>query len=94
MKIFNLKYISMACAMLHNLCSVRNDSCNPRWRLTVDKLELNCNNFSRQQSNNESNKNDTKIADWLWQTGSFRIINVNFIKNIFVVFNSYMRSLV
>ena len=94
MKIFNLKYTSMACAMLHNLCIVRNDSCNPRWRLTVDKLELNCNNFSRQQSNNESNKNDTKIADWLWQTGSFRIINVNFIKNIFVVFNSYMRSLV
>ena len=38
----------MVCAMLHNLCIVRNDPCNPRWRLTVDELELNCNNFSRQ----------------------------------------------
>ena len=55
----------MACAMLHNVCIVRNDPCKPRWRLTVDKLELNCNNFSRQQSNRESNENATKIANWL-----------------------------
>ena len=57
----------MACAMVHNLCIVRNDPCNPRWRRTVDKLELNCNNFPRQQSNRESNKNATKIANWLWK---------------------------
>ena len=41
MKIYNLKYIVMACVMLHNLCIARNDPCNPRWRLTVKKLELN-----------------------------------------------------
>ena len=29
----------MACAMLHNVCIVRNDPCKPRWCLTVDKLE-------------------------------------------------------
>ena len=50
----------MACGKLHNLCLVRNDPCNTRWRLTVDKLELNCNN-------RDSNENTTKIANWLWE---------------------------
>ena len=51
----------MACS---GMIIARNDPCNPRWRLTADKLELNCNNFSRQQSNRESNENATKIANW------------------------------
>ena len=55
MKIFNL-----ACAKFHNLSIVGNDPCNPRWCLTVDKLELNC-------SNRDSNENATKIANWLWE---------------------------
>ena len=61
----------MACAMLHDLCIVRNDPCIQRCHLTVDKLELKCNNFSRQQSNRESNENATKIANWLWENLHF-----------------------
>ena len=27
--------------MLHNFCIAKHDPCNPRWRLSVEKLELN-----------------------------------------------------
>ena len=40
-KVFNLKYIIMACMMLHNFCTARRDPCNLRWRLSVEELELN-----------------------------------------------------
>ena len=40
-KVFNLKYIIMACVMLHNFCIAKLNPCNPRWRLSVEKLELN-----------------------------------------------------
>ena len=63
MKIYNLKYIVMACVMLHNLCIARNDPCNPRWRLTVEELELNSADIPRHQSNVESNANARKIAN-------------------------------
>ena len=65
MKIYNLKYIVMACVMLHNLCIARNNPCNPRWRLTVEELGLNSADIPRHQSNVESNTNATKIANWL-----------------------------
>ena len=63
MKIYNLKYIVMACVMLHNLCIARNDPCNPRWRLTVEELELNSADIPRHQGNVESNANARKIAN-------------------------------
>ena len=94
MKSFNLKYIIMACAMLHNLCIVRNDPCNWRWLPTVEKLELKCNNFSRQQSNKESNEKCYKNCKLVVGKPSFRIINETFSKNLFVVLNSYEGSLV
>ena len=40
MRNFNLKYVVMACIMLHNLCIEHNDPCEPRWRLEVNNLEL------------------------------------------------------
>ena len=30
-RMFNLKYVIMACIMLHNLCISRKDPCEPRW---------------------------------------------------------------
>ena len=66
MKVFNLKYIIMTCTMLHNLCIARRDRCNPRWRLSVDELELGSRNIPRQLSYRKSNENATKIANWLW----------------------------
>ena len=40
MRLPNLKYVIMACIMLHNLCLEINDSCLPRWRLRVDQMDL------------------------------------------------------
>ena len=40
-KVFSLKYIIMACMMLHNFCIAKHDPCNPPWRLSVEELELN-----------------------------------------------------
>ena len=57
----------MACVMLHNLCIARNDPYNPRWRLTVEELELNSAYVRRHQSNSESNRNATKIVNSLWE---------------------------
>ena len=40
-KIFNLKYIIIACMMLHNFCIAKHDLCNPCWCSSVEELELN-----------------------------------------------------
>ena len=40
-KVFNLKYIIMACVMLHNFCIAKHDPCNLRSCLSVEELELN-----------------------------------------------------
>lgn len=67
MKSLNLKYIIMACAMLHNICILRNDPCNRRWLLTVEKLELKCNNFSRHQRNKESGESGWFLNKYFWK---------------------------
>ena len=66
-KVFNLKYIIMACMMLHNFCLAKHDPCNLRWRLNVEELELNNTVIKRRANKGESNKNAPKIADWLWE---------------------------
>ena len=66
-KVFSLKYIIMACVMLHNFCIAKHDPCNPPWRLSVEELELNNTVFKRRANKGESNKNARKIADWLWE---------------------------
>lgn len=40
MKMYNLKYMVVACVMLYNLYIAKNDSYNPPWRLSVGELEL------------------------------------------------------
>ena len=57
----------MACVMLHHFCIHPNDICNPRWKLSVEELELNVGITNKQQNKRESNENATKIANWLWQ---------------------------
>ena len=69
-KVFNLKYSKysiMACVMLHNFCVVKDDPCNPHWRLSVEELELNNTAINRRANKGESNKNARKTADWLWE---------------------------
>ena len=63
---FNLKYVVMACIMLHNLCIERNDPCEPRWKLEVKDIELFEKPLKRTEDSNESNLNRTKISNWLW----------------------------
>ena len=63
---FNLKYVVMACIMLHNLCIEHNDPCEPRWKLEVKDIELFEKPLKRTEDSNESNLNRTKISNWLW----------------------------
>ena len=65
-KLRNVKYILMACVMLHNLCITRNDPCNPRWKLTVDQLSLIRKNVTRSENKEQSAKVADKVADWVW----------------------------
>ena len=66
-KVFNLKYIIMACVMLNTFCIAKYDPCNPRWRLIVEELELNNTVINRRVNKGESKENARKIADWLWE---------------------------
>ena len=67
LKIYNLKYVIMACVMLNHFCIHTNDPCNTRWKLSLEEVELNVGKINRQQNNRISNENATKIAKWLWQ---------------------------
>ena len=55
--VFNLKYIIMACVMLHNFCIAKHDPCNSPWSLSVKELELNNTVIKRRANKRESNKN-------------------------------------
>ena len=55
----------MACMMLHNFCIAKHDPRNPRWRLSVEEIELNNIVIKRRANKGESNKNARKTADWL-----------------------------
>ena len=67
MKMYKLKYVILACFMLHNFCIHTNDPFNPHWKLSVKELELKVGNINGQQNKPESNEKTTKIANWLWQ---------------------------
>ena len=62
----------MACMMLHNFCIAKHDPCIPRWRLSVEELEVNNTVIKRRPSKGESNKSAPKIA-----TGYERKLNSN-----------------
>ena len=53
--------------MLHNFCIAKHGSGNPRWRLSVEELELNNTIIKRRANKGESSKIARNIADWLWE---------------------------
>ena len=38
-KLVNVKYVTLLCILLHNLCIAMKDPCKPRWRLSVQELQ-------------------------------------------------------
>ena len=63
----NLKFVVMACIMLHNLCIHIDDPCNPRWQLDVTELFLNDKNIQRSENKEESIDKSKRISEWLWE---------------------------
>ena len=61
-----MKYVIMACVMLHNLCLSVNDPCLPRWRVEVQQLGLIAKQITRFEDKNPCELNRLKIANWLW----------------------------
>ena len=60
----------MAVILLHNICIHGNDPCKPRWRSSVDDIELTDRESDKTQYRNCQNKSmETahKICNWLWE---------------------------
>ena len=83
-KVFNVKYVIMACMMLHNFCIAKHDPCIPRWRLSVEELEVSNTAIKRRPSKGESNKNAPKIT-----TGYERKLNWNVSILLFLNYKCY-----
>ena len=66
MKMYNLNTVITNYVMLHHFCIRTNDPCNPRWKLSVEELELSMRNRNRQQNEQESNENVTMTTNWIW----------------------------
>ena len=68
---YNMKCVIMAAVVLHNICIHSNDPCEPRWKLTVKKLDLIQNNdiprLKSPRSKTNSIEFSKKIADWSWE---------------------------
>ncbi len=62
----------MTCILMHNICIVKKDPCNPRWRLKVDELGLVRGNGP--QLDNPGTIRAT-IANWLWKIQNLRSAN-------------------
>lgn len=63
MKANILKYVNIAFVMLNNFWIQANDPASPHRILSVENLEMNTENISRQQKKWESNERATKIAN-------------------------------
>ena len=66
-KLVNVKYVTLLCILLHNLCIAMKDPCKPRWRLSVQKLQLADFIFDRQENKKESANISKKIAESIWE---------------------------
>ena len=66
-KLHNVKYITLTCIMLHNLCIETDDPCHPRWKLKVKNLELQDKIITRTENKHESMQVSNSIKEWLWQ---------------------------
>ena len=56
----------MACIALHNICIHKNDPCNPRWKLEVNKIHLIGMHTKRIKVKRLSQKIRQRITRWLW----------------------------
>ena len=66
-KLVNVKYVTLLCILLHNLCIAMKDPCKPRWRLRVQELQLDDFIFDRQENKKESANISKKITEWIWE---------------------------
>ena len=51
-KFYNIKHVITATVLLHNIFIHRNDPCKPRWRLSIDDIELIDTELGRTQHRN------------------------------------------
>ena len=87
-KVFNLKYIVMACVVLHNFCITKHDPCNPRWRLSVEELELNNTVIKKR-----AKKDQTRMLEKLL-SGYGRKLNSNVRILLFLNYKRYLQVFV
>ena len=66
-KLVNVKYVTLLCILLHNLCIAMKDPCKPRRRLSVQELQLDDFIFDRQENKKESANISKKITEWIWE---------------------------
>ena len=65
-KLVNLKYVTLQCILLHNLCIAMKGPCKPRWHLSIQELQLDDFIFDCQEKKKESANISKKIAKWVW----------------------------
>ena len=66
MKKYNLKYITMSCLMLHNMCIHFKDPCEPRWILKVDELNTYEKDAIAPESKLAPSTTRDIVKNWLW----------------------------
>ena len=66
-KLVNVKYVTLLCILLHNLCIALKDPNKPRWRLSVQELQLDDFIFDLQENKKGSANIIKKIAEWFWE---------------------------
>ena len=66
-KLVNVKYVTLLCILLHNLCIAMKKQCKPRWCLSVQELQLDDFISDRQENKKESVNISKKIAEWIWE---------------------------
>ena len=64
-RLFNRRYVIMACIALHNLCIELAGPCQPRWKLELQELALIQKQLHREDDMKESALNQMKISNWL-----------------------------
>ena len=62
-KLVNLKYVTLQCILLHNLCIAMKDPCKPRWHLSIQELQLDDFIFDCQENKKELANISKKIAE-------------------------------
>ena len=56
----------MACIALNNMCIAEHDSCQPRWQLEMQAVDLITDSIIRFENKTEFNLNRLKISNLSW----------------------------